>query len=631
MPLPARFLDDLRARLPLSAFIGQHVPVQRTGREWKACCPFHKEKTPSFTINDTKGFYHCFGCGAHGDVIGFAMNHLRWSFPEAVENLAQQAGLPVPQRTQETKEETDKRTRLFKCLETAAEFFTRQLHTQNGKSALSYLQGRQLDDETIAAWRLGFAPDDGSTLIKHLATAGFALDEMMQVGLVRASERNGDPYSFFRGRVIFPVTDARERVVAFGARLLQGDGPKYINSPEHSLFKKGELVFGAAMARRVDQAQPLVLCEGYMDVIALWAAGFAAVAPMGTALTETQLATLWRQANSRDTRTPVLCFDGDNAGLRAAARALTLALPHLNTTQTLEFVFLPQGDDPDSLIRKRGADAFTQLLAKAMPVYDVLWQQAVAGRTTTSPEARAALESALAKAIAPINDPTLRRYYERETKDRLWKLFNNRRPAVTANNNTRKQLSTAISGSINSRTAPLNADLMRAQIVLATLINHPGILAEAESKAEEWLLAHILPTPEQENIRTTVLEYLQNQCENGYAALDAEGLKSYIQQRCGATALSAILNEGTYRHAAFARPDRALDDALVGWHDLQQTYTLNRMRDDMQAVSRDLAHQFDETSLMRMAVLQAELAVLPDALSLLDSDGALERPTGSEV
>ena len=628
MPLPARFLDELRARLPLSAFIGQHVPVQRAGREFKACCPFHKEKTASFTINDVKGFYHCFGCGAHGDVISFAMNHLRWSFPEAVENLAQQAGLPVPQRTLKTKEETDKRSRLFQCLESAAEFFTRQLYTPAGKAALTYLQNRRLDDETIAAWRLGFAPDDSGALIKHLTAAGFTLDEMMQVGLVRRSEKNQEPYGFFRGRVIFPVTDVRERVVAFGARLLAGDGPKYINSPEHALFKKGELLFGAAMARRVDQSQPLVLCEGYMDVIALWAAGFAAVAPMGTALTETQLATLWRQANSRDARTPVLCFDGDGAGLRAAARALALALPHLNTMQTLQFVFLPQGEDPDSLVRQRGADAFGQLLAKALPVYEVIWQQTMAGHSAASPEARASLETALAKAITPVQDPTLKRHYERETKDRLWKLFNRRPSPNGAAHSNRKHLSTGVSGNFSGRaigrTAPLNADFMRAQILLATLVNHPELLPEAE----DWLLAQILPVPEQENIRKRLLECLQNQA----LSLDVEGVRSYLQQQCGASEIAAFLTKA-YEHAGFSRPNSSSEAARIGWLDLQKLYMSNKVQEDMRLAGNDLGNHLadgsgDTTGLDRIAQLHAELSNMPDTLSLMDDEPAVANGKG---
>ncbi|MGE3769587.1 MAG: DNA primase [Bdellovibrionales bacterium] len=623
MALPARFLDELRARLPLSGFIGQHVQLQRAGREFKGCCPFHNEKTASFYINDVKGFYHCFGCGAHGDVISFAMNHLRLSFPEAIENLAAQAGLPVPERTQESKEQSDKRAHLYQCVESAAQFFTRSLHTPAGRAALDYLRGRSLTDETIAAWRLGFAPDDSGALIKHLTAAGYSLDEMLQAGLIRKSERDGNPFSFFRGRVMFPVTDIRERVVAFGARLLQGDGPKYINSSEHALFKKGDMLFGTAMARRTDMKLPLALVEGYMDVIALWQAGFAAVAPNGTALTENQLAILWRQAASRDAATPVLCFDGDNAGMRAAARALNLALPHITTRQSLNFVFLPHGEDPDSLVKTRGAEGFTQMLAQALPLYDVLWQQAIAGRTTTSPEDKAAMEAALAQAITPIKDQTLKRHYERETKDRLWQVFN-KRPARDTKLSTTKVAGPANKASIN-RAAPLNADYMRAQVLLATLINHPALISEAE----EWLLAQILPSQEQENIRKLLLEALQNQG----LELDADSLKSYLSQRCGASVIAALLTKA-YEHAGFSHPNSSLEVARIGWLDLQKFYMSNQIHEDIKIAARDLERQMtgtskDDSNLSRINILQTELLNMPDTLSMMDDDFA-SRNNGSK-
>lgn len=615
MPLPARFLDELRARLPLSSFINQHVPLQRAGREWRACCPFHKEKSPSFYVNDLKGFYHCFGCGAHGDVIGFAMQHLRWDFPETVENLARLAGLPVPARTQETRAEQDSRNRLYSLCDAAAAFFSRQLFLAAGKSALTYLQQRALTEETIAAWRLGYAPDDSKALINALQEQGYRLEEMLQVGLVRRSERNAaDAYSFFRGRVMFPVTDSRDRVVAFGARLLAGDGPKYINSPEHALFKKGELLFGAAHARRLDEQQPLVLAEGYMDVIAMQQAGFAGVAPLGTALTEMQLAALWRHAASRTNSTPILSFDGDSAGIRAAARALHLALPHLSADRTLDFLFLPQGEDPDSLIRKRGGAAFGQALQQTLPLFEVLWQQAVAGKAINSPEDKAALEKALAQAVAPLKDPHLKKHYEREIKNRLWQLFNPRHKGFAtsgpnSHNQHTKRPETG-GGAILplARAGTLDPWYLRANVVLATLINYPELLAEAE----DWLLeTAIAKDSVQELIRKNLLQAL---LDLG-ASLDAEGLNRYLQQRCGSAAVSSILSEATYKHAGFARPDRSLTEARLGWLDLQQTYILNRMRDDMQAVGRDLADTFDETSLTRMLSLQAELSRMPDVLA----------------
>ncbi len=348
MAFPPSFLDELRARLPLSGIVGKRLRLQRAGREFKACCPFHNEKTPSFYINDDKQFYHCFGCGAHGDVIGFTMRFDRLSFPEAIETLAVQAGLPVPQDTPLERERFDREKRLYHLLERATAWFEEQLFAPCGRDAFNYLNGRGLNEEVLRRFHLGYAPNDGQSLIRALTKEGFAPDEMLAVGLIKKAEERNEHFSFFRNRVIFPVGDRRGRTVAFGGRAL-GDGePKYLNSPDHDLFHKGKLLYGLSRARAaINQGQPIIVVEGYMDVIALAEAGYqGAVAPLGTALTEDQLTLLWKllpPPESRDPArdySPILCFDGDNAGLRAAARAVERALPHLGSSRTVR-VALP--------------------------------------------------------------------------------------------------------------------------------------------------------------------------------------------------------------------------------------------------------------------------------------------------
>ena len=296
MTLPPQFLDELRARLPISAVVGKRIRLIRAGREHKACCPFHNEKTPSFTVNDQKGFFHCFGCGAHGDVIGFVMQHDRLPFMEAVEQLAAEAGLEVPKPSPQDRERQERQRGLHDLVEAAARFFQAQLGAPGGRMARDYLAGRGLDEEMIARFRLGYAPTDSRALIRALTEQGFEVPAMIEAGLARQPEDGRAPYAFFRHRVMFPVTDRRGRAVAFGGRILEGDGPKYINSPDTPLFHKGRMLYALAQAARaIADGQPAIIVEGYLDVIALHQAGFAgAVAPLGTALTEDQVALLWR-------------------------------------------------------------------------------------------------------------------------------------------------------------------------------------------------------------------------------------------------------------------------------------------------------------------------------------------------
>ena len=416
MTFPPQFLDEIRARIPLEGVIGKRVRLLRRGRELLGLCPFHKEKTPSFTVNEDKGFFHCFGCGAHGDVIGFVMRDEGLSFPEAVERLAGDAGLSMPARDPRAEARERERHSLYGVVEAAAAWFEAELAGPRGVAARRYLDIRGVDEEARAHFRLGYAPDSRTALRTKLERDGVTEAMMLDAGLVIAPEENRTPYDRFRGRVIFPICDRRGRVVAFGGRAL-GDGqPKYLNSPETPLFAKGSLLYGQHLAApAAHKAGRVIAVEGYMDVIALHQAGIAwAVAPLGTALTEQQLELLWRLAEE-----PVLCFDGDEAGARAAARAVERALPQLNAKRSLRFATLPSGQDPDTMVRDRGRQAMAEIVDAAIPLSDQLWRMALAGRALDTPEARARVNKLLQDQIARIPDRDLGFRYREDFRQRL--------------------------------------------------------------------------------------------------------------------------------------------------------------------------------------------------------------------
>ena len=416
MTFPPQFLDEIRARIPLEGVIGKRVRLLRRGREQLGLCPFHKEKTPSFTVNEDKGFFHCFGCGAHGDVIGFVMRDEGLSFPEAVERLAGDAGLALPARDPRAEARERERHSLYGVVEAAAAWFEAELAGPRGVAARRYLDARGVDEEARAHFRLGYAPDSRTALRTKLERDGVTEAMMLEAGLVIAPDDGRTPYDRFRGRVIFPICDRRGRVVAFGGRAL-GDGqPKYLNSPETPLFAKGSLLYGQHLAApAAHKAGQAIAVEGYMDVIALHQAGIAwAVAPLGTALTEQQLELLWRLAEE-----PVLCFDGDEAGARAAARAVERALPQLNAKRSLRFATLPSGQDPDTMVRDRGRQAMAEIVDAAIPLSDQLWRMALAGRALDTPEARARVNKLLQDQIARIPDRDLGFRYREDFRQRL--------------------------------------------------------------------------------------------------------------------------------------------------------------------------------------------------------------------
>ncbi|MDF1874025.1 DNA primase [Vannielia sp.] len=501
MSLPPGFLDELRTRLSLADVVGKKVMWDQRksnpakGDLW-APCPFHQEKTASFHVDDRQGFYYCFGCHAKGDAISFVRETENMGFMEAVELLAGEIGLPMPARDPQAQQKSDERTRLAEVMEQAVQWFRLQLKTGAGGEARDYLTSRGLGPEAQDRWEIGVAPPGWEGLREALVAKGIALDDLLACGLVKASDKGRAPYDVFRHRIIFPIRDARGRAIAFGGRAMDpNDNAKYLNSPETILFDKGRSLFNHQRARTaVGQGQPLVVAEGYMDVIALAEAGFTgAVAPLGTAVTEHQLQMLWRMAPE-----PVIALDGDKAGLRAAMRLIDLALPELAAGRSLRFAILPEGQDPDDLIRAQGPAAMQQVLERAEPLVDLLWRRETEDRPLDSPERKAALDASLRNAIKAIADPSVRGHYGEEFKRRRFELFSPRRtnasatgprapwrpggpgrkgPPPPATAATRASALAAAGASVEEQ--------LREAVILATLASHPGLVDEFAHALEE--------------------------------------------------------------------------------------------------------------------------------------------------
>ena len=408
MTLSPQWLDELRARTVLSAVIAPTVKLTRAGREWKACCPFHNEKTPSFTVNDDKGFYHCFGCGAHGDAIRFLTDARGLPFMDAVKELASKAGLDVPAPDPQARERADRNSTLTDVMASCQKWFAEQLGGIEGAEARDYLTKRGIGPATVARFGIGLAPEGRNKLKAALTSLGE--DKLVDTGMLIKPDE-GETYDRFRGRLMIPIRDARGRVIAFGGRILGAGEPKYLNSPDTPLFDKGRTLYNLDLASPATRsARRLIVVEGYMDVIALARAGISeAVAPNGTAVTEAQLERMWRLDPN-----PILCFDGDSAGQKAAVRAATRALPHLGAERTLRFVELPAGQDPDDVVSNGGRDAIEALLSAPEPLVDRLWRHELQAHPLTTPEARAGLRQRLIEHSQAIADQALARLYRED-------------------------------------------------------------------------------------------------------------------------------------------------------------------------------------------------------------------------
>jgi DNA primase len=558
MAFPPGFLDELRSRVSLADLVGKRVRLTRKGREHGGLCPFHNEKTPSFYVVEDKGFFHCFGCGAHGDAIGFLMRSENLDFIEAIERLAGVAGIAVPQQTPQEREKAQRQKTLLEALAAAAKFYEEQLWSFGGTRGREYLAARGLDEETMQRFRLGWAGEDRGALRRAL-TPEFPAALLIEAGLLHISDRGGEPYDFFRERVIFPIGDRAGRVIAFGGRALGDAMPKYLNSPEHPLFEKGRVLYGLSAAR-VNSAKEAdaggagaIVTEGYMDVIALHRAGFnTAVAPLGTALTEAHLAELWRLAPE-----PVLCFDGDAAGKRAALRALHRALPLLKPGHSLRFVTLPAGEDPDSLIRNSGTAAIAEVLSAAKPLAEMLWQSELGAKLVDTPERRADLERRIMAEAEKIADRGVQTEYRRFLRDKLFSLGRAPRHQTTP----RRGLGyapnprfppppiTAFRG--DTPPPPPAPGRRQREVLIGMMLDHPFLIGEAH----EEIAALDFPEPELDSLRRAILD-----ADATVKGLDAEALRLHLGQSGFAGAVDAVVL-ALSDHAGFL--SRAGDAATV--------------------------------------------------------------------
>ena len=481
MSLPNGFLDELRSRICLSDVVGRKVQWdlrksnQARGDMW-APCPFHQEKTASFHVDDNKGFYYCFGCQAKGDAIGFIKETENVNFIEAVEILASEVGLQMPEFDPKSKEKADRNKILLEIMEQSVNFFRLTLNSNQGKHALEYLKKRGLSSDAIERFEIGFAPADQTTLTQKLKDKGYDLDAIIETGMSVKSDESNRLYDRFRGRIMFPIRDSRGRCIAFGGRSLDPTArAKYLNSPETPLFDKGSNLYNLVSARSaVGRGEPLIVAEGYMDVIALDSGNFnGAIAPLGTAITEKQLQLMWRISPE-----PIIALDGDKAGLRAAYRLIDLSLPLLRTGKALRFSIMPEGKDPDDLIRNEGASIFKNLIDEAVPMVDLIWKREIEGKSFDSPERRAGLDKSLSDVIALIKDKNLKNHY-RDALFQARRQFFGRQNAGTTEfkNNSRlmPQSDTKSSFLVAADEKTVSAQI-RESTVIAVLMNFPELI-----------------------------------------------------------------------------------------------------------------------------------------------------------
>ncbi|MGA1342891.1 MAG: DNA primase [Hyphomonas sp.] len=523
--IPDGFVEELKARIRPSDVIGRKVKLTRKGKEWVGLSPFTAEKTPSFYVNDQKRIFKCFSSGMGGDVINFIMETERLSFMEAVEKLAEEAGMALPKASPAAAEAYDHRKRLIAACEAAARWFEERLRSAEGASARTYLEGRGLVAGAWSRHRLGYAPDDWRRTRAHLKTEGFSDEELIAAGLIRESDKGAEPFDFFRGRLMFPITDLRGEVIAFGGRALAPDAkPKYLNSGDTALFQKSAVLYRYRAARETlgaGEGGGLIVCEGYMDAIALSEAGFGeAVAPLGTALTEDQLHLIWKAGPE-----PVMCFDGDRAGLGAAYRALDRALPFVEPGRSVFFVLLPDGLDPDDLIRARGAAAMREEIERRLPLSELLWRRERDAEPLDTPERQAGLEARLMAACGQIRHSGVKAAYERDLRsrmrDHLWQLRDAKR-TVSARQGRSATRQASPEGE------PAQAELrkgapakLRGLGALARALDSPYLLAIGA----ETLAACALPDPDVSRIRDGLLDMA-----NAGKPIDRAGVTAHLQQ-----------------------------------------------------------------------------------------------------
>ncbi|NJM30880.1 MAG: DNA primase [Rhizobiales bacterium] len=636
MRFPPSLLDDIRSRVPISSVVGRKVAWDRRktnagkGDYW-ACCPFHGEKSPSFHVEDRKGRYHCFGCKVSGDIFTFLVEKEGLKFPEAVEQLAMEAGLPMPKLSEEDVAREEARTGLYDIMDMAAAFFEAELQSPRGAKARGYLSDRQLMAPIQKEFRLGYAPDDRSALRSFLANKNVPLDKMIEAGLLVAGDDIPVAYDRFRDRVIFPIRDPRGRVIAFGGRALSKDAPaKYLNSPETPLFSKGKVLYNLDKARApAHEKSAIIAVEGYVDVIAMHRAGLPhAVAPLGTALTQDQLGMLWRIAPE-----PVLSFDGDSAGLKAAYRALDLALPMLQPGHSLRFAFMPEGQDPDDLLKAQGTDAVRGVVEQAEPLSEVLWRRALSENDRATPERKAQFERDLRSLINTIGDDVVKKHYLSDMGERLAGLFGKKPGSAWrgANRGQKRPSFVPFSPRYSPKgkpwdipepaspqlralaNQPASAADRRERLMVLAFVVHPGLLHDFLDE----LAAAELASRELDSLRSQILDIAALE-----TALDRDHLKGHLIARGFGNQIARLENQAKRLNEWFLDAGAADDDARTA---LRQMFALHRksitLGRELKAAESAFAGEPSEENLNALMVLREELSSMAGAEAQVEGFG----------
>ena len=643
MRFTPQFLEELKDRLPVSEVVGKRVKLQKSGREWKGLSPFNKEKTPSFFVNDQKQAWFDFSSGKNGSIFDFLMQTDGVTFPEAVERLAQMAGMPLPKISAQDEARDIRRKTLHDVMEIAARFFETTLASKAGAKARGYLADRGLDAAAQVKFRLGYAPADRHALKEHLGAKNVPVPDMIEAGLLIVGDDIPVPYDRFRDRVMFPIGDLRGRIIAFGGRALDKEAQaKYLNSPETPLFHKGSNLYNFSAARQAahDGAQ-VIAVEGYVDVIAMVTSGFpATVAPLGTALTEEQLALIWKMADE-----PVLCFDGDGAGQRAAFRAVDLAMPRLKPGKSLKFAMLPDGQDPDDLARSGGREAVAEVIAAARPLAAMLWARETEGHSFDTPERRAALEARVNEVTAAIADDSVRKYYRQDFNARIGQLF---APAQGARGGSWKgnwqkdnTWQNRRGGNRNQRgrspdeLPPITRDApylvvsqqlasgplhrgrtaipRREALILQVVLNHPWLLHDHLEELAALEFRHA----EAERLKGGMIDIFAQS-----AAIDAAAMRLELAQRGFGDTVERIAGAITTGSVWGVQAEAAPDDVLVTWQQLVGLHRQwNSLTKELKDAEQALGQDNTEGNYLRLRDVKARLSRMDGTEALIEGFG----------
>ncbi|MBV8791280.1 MAG: DNA primase [Pseudolabrys sp.] len=649
MRFTPEFLDELKTRLPVSEVVGKRVKLTKAGREFKGLSPFNKEKTPSFFVNDHKQAWFDFSSGKNGSIFDFVMLTDGVGFPEAVERLAQMAGMLLPKVSREDEARDARRKTLYDICELAAKFFQDALASKAGAKARGYLADRGLDSATQIKFRLGYAPADRHALKEYLGSQGIPVPDMVEAGLLISGDDIPVPYDRFRDRVMFPIGDLRGRIIAFGGRALEKDAQaKYLNSPETPLFHKGHNLYNFSPARQaVHDGAPLVVVEGYVDVIAMVTHGYpGAVAPLGTALTEDQLGLLWKMSDE-----PVLCFDGDKAGIRAAYRAVDLAMPRLKPGKSLKFAMLPEGQDPDDLARSGGHAALAEVMSLSRPLAAMLWARETEGHQFDTPERRAALEARINEVTHAIADESVRKYYRQDFGTRIAQFFapppgtqpqrnfsrgsfggtrnyqpwanRQRKDAPRTGNRTSPYV--VVSQQMTASPIYRGARTMmprREALILQAVLNHPWLLHDHMEELTHLEFRH----PEAEKLKSAVIDLFAHDGAPEAAALYAELVRQGFAETIERVA-RAITTDDVWG----AQPDAAPADVLVTWQQLVALHRQwNSLTKELKEAEFALGEESSEANYLRLRDVKARLSTMEGTEALIEGFGASSgRPSRS--